>query len=709
MRKFYCLHIILTIIILSLIMCSCNSPKEDDTTSGGYRVKTAEIADVDGYQSIMRGFVYNNGSYCVQIQYDSDIKHFSKLYYYNNSGELVNTVDTKANYWIRFVKDNKIYAQYGLSEIAILNYDDASLIETVKIDDDVFDIVQADDYYIVCGLNNVFKYDYKNEVVASVEVYASEGYGHMPYFAVGDKEYLVLNEAYYSVDFDQKTIELLRSCRDIDGDAGYGQFVINYSGLFKLDLDTLEQSMVLDWSDVDIKPASKIVKNDIQYYIFDERNLAAVYDYSDDSAEVMFISYDEDYKEDRERLVIGGFRTNEDVNLKWAVYKYNQSQDKYRAVIEDYSEQFGSGTSYEAEKQNLALTKYWNEGHTPDMFCGMDFDYQSWGRSGIVKDINPLIQQYAPGLLYDVTPNIREAMSAGDKCYSVMTSYDLEGCFGETALLGGKSDVTIYDLASVKENYGKHMYDSLFIYDVTDSIMERAINSRRCHKDDGNVFDKKTMEYIVKFSFDNGQHLRDDFEFYQSGDYLLKSTSVGDVFWFAEMCLYDYNGERISFYGNPSVFGSVHMAQPKGIVAISSSTDKDEECIKLISYMLDEEVQTYSAIKGGIPVNQKVLDMTCEYAADPGKVPDGSVYKSYFDTQVDAFRRWVGNDRIPASVIEDYKNAIAQVDAIRTFDWGVFNILLEEMSDHELKDRTVADTAKAISSRLEVYLNENYG
>ena len=46
------------------------------------------------------------------------------------------------------------------------------------------------------------------------------------------------------------------------------------------------------------------MKNDIKYYVFDEDNLAAVYDYSDNSAEVMFLSYDEAYRDERERIVI---------------------------------------------------------------------------------------------------------------------------------------------------------------------------------------------------------------------------------------------------------------------------------------------------------------------------------------------------------------------------------------------------------------------
>ena len=702
---------LLSLLAVSFLFCSCGS-REQNKKDGGYRVKTNEIASLDGYQSVVRGVWRNNDAYCVQIRYDGDVKHFSKLYYFNKEGKLINTVDTKADYWVRFVRDNKIYAQYGQSEIAILNYDDASLISTVKVGDDVMTATRTDEGYIVYGVNNIIKYDPDNNVIASIPINGTDVFGKVSYIKSGDKEYISDDEGnYYTLDFDNKDLKLYRSGNDIGigYDECYGQFVLRQSGMYRLDINNCELSQIFDWCDIDIKPNSKMTKNNISYYVFDEDNLAAIYDYSDNSAEVMFISYDEEYRDDRERLVIGGFRTREDINLKWAVYDYNQAQDKYRAVIEDYSEQFGSTSGYDAEKQNLALTKYWNDGHTPDMFCGMDFDYQSWGRSGIVKDINPLIEQYAPGLLNDVTPNIRDAMSSGDKCYSIVTSYTLEGCFGKASYFGNNDDVTIYDLAALKQRNNKHMYDSMITYDVLDSILERVINSRRCNTGDGSVFNETTMKDIVRFSIDNGQLIADFFVFYQSGDYLFRSTDIGDLYYFASMCKDDFDSEKVRFYGDPSVFGSVHMAQPTGITAISSSTDKDEECMKLIAYMLDDKVQECAVINGSIPVNDKILDRICEYAADPDKIPDDSAYKSFSESRKTLSTDSTGRVAVPANVIEDYRNAIEQVDAIRTFDWGVFNILYEEIASYEYQDKSVDDVAKAINSRLEVYLNENYG
>ena len=710
MRKTKRILSLLLSLVLLVPFCSCSSSEEKSVREGNYHVVCADIAPVDGCQSVIRGVWHSNDSYCVQVRYDDDIKHFCKLYYFNKSGELINTIETKADYWLRFVKDNRIYAQYGRSEIAVLNYDDASAINTFKVDDNVMTIAPTDDGYIVCGENNIIKYDLNNNMIATIPLNGTDVFGKVTYFKSDNKEYMADDESnYYILDFDNKELKLFRSGCDINigANQSYGQLVIKQSGMYRFDINNCELSQVFNWSDIDVKPGSKMMKNDIKYYVFDEDNLAAVYDYSDNSAEVMFLSYDEAYRDERERIVIGGFRTSDDTALKWAVYNYNMSQNKYRAVIEDYSEQFGSMDGYDAEKQNLKLTKYFDEGHAPDMFCGMDFDYQSWGRSGVVKDLIPLINKYDPDLLDGITPNIRTAMSAGDKCYSILTSYDLEGCFGRTSDLNG-NNVTIDDLAKANTGNGKHIYDSMYHYDVADSVMERVINNRRCGIDDGNVFDKQTMESIVKFSVDNGQRLSDPWEGYSAGDYMLKSRSLGSIVWFAAMCQDDFEGARVTFYGDPSVYGSVHMAQPTGIIAVSSSTDKDEECIRIISYMLDYDVQKKAAvINGKIPVDQKVLDEICEYAEYPDRVPAGDLYECYF--QMDRMMiEELGGNSIPKTIVEDFRNAVEQVDSIRTFDWGVFNILYEEIASHEYQDKSVEEVAQAINSRLKVYLDENY-
>ncbi len=52
---------------------------------------------------------------------------------------------------------------------------------------------------------------------------------------------------------------------------------------------------------------------------------------------------------------------------------------------------------------------------------------------------------------------------------------------------------------------------------------------------------------------------------------------------------------------------------------------------------------------------------------------------------------------------------VNNVDSIRTLDWGVFNIIYEEIAGYEYQDKTVEEIAQAICSRLEVYVNENYG
>ena len=83
--------------LFALSLCSCSSDNEQPAVrTGSYVVAAAQIPKIDNYESTLRGVLYNGESYCVQVRYDDDIRHFGKLYYYNRSGELINTLDTNS-------------------------------------------------------------------------------------------------------------------------------------------------------------------------------------------------------------------------------------------------------------------------------------------------------------------------------------------------------------------------------------------------------------------------------------------------------------------------------------------------------------------------------------------------------------------------------------------------------------------------------------
>lgn len=85
-------------------------------------------------------------------------------------------------------------------------------------------------------------------------------------------------------------------------------------------------------------------------------------------------------------IKIGGFGVYDDLMLQRVVYEFNTSNTDYRVVMEDYSQRFdGGGNLDDTVKGKLNLMKYFNEGNSPDIFYGTQFDYEYMGRNRCIR------------------------------------------------------------------------------------------------------------------------------------------------------------------------------------------------------------------------------------------------------------------------------------------------------------------------------------
>ena len=56
---------------------------------------------------------------------------------------------------------------------------------------------------------------------------------------------------------------------------------------------------------------------------------------------------------------------------------------------------------------------------------------------------------------------------------------------------------------------------------------------------------------------------------------------------------------------------------------------------------------------------------------------------------------------------EDYFSAMSCVSVIQTNDWGIFNIITDEMASYS-QGKSIEEIAESLQSRLNLYIDENY-
>ena len=119
----------------------------------------------------------------------------------------------------------------------------------------------------------------------------------------------------------------------------------------------------------------------------------------------------------------------------------------------------------------------------------------------------------------------------------------------------------------------------------------------------------------------------------------------------------------------------------------------------MIKYMLTDEVQEIEIGQGDNPVINRVFEDYCEYAAHPDAVPENEVvWKSIVR----------GEKAIPDWIISDYREMVLSINSVISYDWGLYNIICDEINSYYFQNKSPEAIVKTLQSRLDLYVAENY-
>ena len=174
------------------------------------------------------------------------------------------------------------------------------------------------------------------------------------------------------------------------------------------------------------------------------------------------------------------------------------------------------------------------------------------------------------------------------------------------------------------------------------------------------------------------------FQEFQSGVTLLHPWAITGLDSYREYAV--ELGVRTCFIGFPSINGSVHMINPCDQVAISNATKHPDVCWEIIREMFSEETQQALADYGEFPVNDAILRKQC----------DGALQKLASKNED---KEWI---------IADFCEAVNEIDTVATYDWGVINIITDEVNSYYSQNRSIEQITDTLINRLNLYYEENY-
>lgn len=724
--------VLLLAVIVMLFFASCKTASSQDNsvrTDGlyGYVGTYFEIPVKDGYKLHDVGEIFmDNDRYCVSIVYSrfdpqrNDYDYVTDILSIDQQGNVTYTLEITTMQIVRAVFDQE-YAYFAYSNQDILDIQNGILDPDDLVADLVFfDKKTGDTTRVISpGIKADAVFSLTNGFVItgeySMEKYSANGqlesrvqtefplYPHETFVFESESDiYVVTGSGYYKLDFESSKTEFVMGIENMGSavESFSGPYFFSPKGEYKVNLNDMQIQTMALWNEINIHP-KETSESELRYVALDDTHFAIRTTNRDGSGEIGFFTYDNSVNTQRTEIVVGGYDVSSDEAIKWAVYRFNTSNDKYRIVLEDYSYLFPYSTPQEAQSARLKLMRYFNEGNSPDIFYGESFDYQYFGREGMVIDLFSFFEADSEINLSDVIPGVKKVlMPDGVHCYSVFSGFHLSGYYGFKSDFPD-NNVSITDIMNLSQSsersYASEQSSPCIAVESLSYNYQTYWGAYSGAKSITHNEIEKFVSAVIELGIDPSvswgslcylQEVHD-------GKYYMANVGPIDIFDLDEE--EKRLQERITYIGYPSLDGSVHLVRPVGMAGISSSTKYPEQCWIFLRELLLPDIQKKVALSYSIPVNAEVLELMYLCAQDPDSVTDKDM--QYFV---------LGHSAVSEEAVEDFCDIVNSIDTMYTSDWGAYNIISEEILSYYTQDRSIEQIANTLDSRLNLYVQENY-
>ena len=600
----------------------------------------------------------------------------------------------------------------------------------------------VDDGFAYLNGFKICKYTKEGEVTDEIDVSDRIGLmGTEGIFEQGGEVYLFGEEmngdygypSFYRFDWKSKTMEKLFELNDIKG--GSSQYVAMFESnmsnsmssyiaeydafgyVVEVDMNKCEYAKIASLDRMFIIPPTAYEYDDCHLGIIDKTHYCKVRtndigrseedgadeEISSGFTEVALISRDYDLNMDnREEIVISGAGLRNDTMLNAAAYYYNMDQNDYYIRLEDTGDKYDFTSPEAMRKSTLNMLAQFSNGEAPDIYYGNYYDYLYFGRNGLVSDMRPYLNE---SMFASVTPEILRLMQGPNgEIYQVFTSYSLKGFWGQDSLYDNDLKLTsMPKLPDGQERFGRS-YTSDLLYDFIGAGLERS------YRDGTLTYDN--VYAAVNTAVKCGKNRNEDGTVGMingTADVGKKEVSLVDTYVPNASAYYslskDFKDTPV-FAGYPSAQGSTHVIEPNGLLALSSSASDPKACCDFIAYFMSDEIQRRASTMGSFPVNDNILQEYMSIMVSPDSASEDLRFMYAMQLCSDDGSSVVA---MPKELADSLMSQIKCADSVSVFDWGIYQMIDEEITSYYLQGRSVKDVAKSLESRLKVYAAENYG
>ncbi len=387
-----------------------------------------------------------------------------------------------------------------------------------------------------------------------------------------------------------------------------------------------------------------------------------------------------------------------DYDLNKAIVAFNRSNPDYRIRVQEYS-QYNTEDDYTAGQTRLTTEIV--SGNVPDLLVTSELPVEQYAARGLLEDLYPWIDQDPQLSRDDLVSGVLRALEYDGGLYQAAPSFMVLSMIGDSRIVGDEMGWTMADMAALFQSYPEG--NAFRYYSKTDLLNNFCyINlDDYIDWDTGNCsFDSPDFIELLQFAntfpdtidWENIEYV-DEYQLIADGQMPVTMYNMYD---FSEYLLYKalYGGD-VTCIGFPTSSGVGNRLYCYSAVAMSAKCKDKEGAWAFLRTLLSED---YQKNQYDLPTNRRVMDQKLQEAMRTDGDTSYSWVAGDIEVTVDSVLTQEDVDKLNA-VFDSLSGSIH-------YDEQIIGIIQEEAAYYFNGDKSAEDTARAIQSRMSIYVSE---
>ncbi len=520
---------------------------------------------------------------------------------------------------------------------------------------------------------------------------------------------------------------------------GYSLLLDDRDSVYGFDMATGTKTKLLNWidSDVDVNQINSIAQ------IAQDKLICLGYSAVDYKGEITLLTkVDASSVPERKIITLGtGYLSYE---MRRAVIQFNKANEAYRIQVRDYST-YNTMDNGQAGLQRLNTEII--SGNVPDILViDNTMPYGSYVSKGLFKDLYALMDADESFNRADYLQEVMKIFESNGKLYSLVPQFSIYTVAGKTSDVGTDFSWTMDELIALlaSKPEGTQVFSDVtkasFLQYAIQMSMDTYVNraTGQCNFDSPGFI--KILEFAKNFpdeiSYDDGgtmpalrstvsakqnlmiasgdiaggdidwqEYNRRQESQYREGRTLLSMAWLSDFSYYHTLRAVNF-AEDITLVGFPNDLGVGSAIVPNLQLAISAKTKNADGAWQFIKLFLSDEYyeNNYYA---GFPLKLSHLQKHAERAMTPYTYQDENG-----NTVEMPNTYWFNDEEVDIGYptqdeVDIVMNLIRSVTNVYTLDESLMSIIQDETGPYFAGQKSAAETAQIIQSRVQIYISEN--